>query len=349
MITDDTLREGMQAPGISFSIEEKRRLSRRIAECGIDRILLSYPPAHSSECEIASLVSSEKSFSYVYGLGRAIRKDIDTIHSTGSHISLHFPFKYDSIDEIYEAVRYAVSLDPLTEVSVVDITQYRIDQLVKIVKKLSDLKVETIQLPDTMGRARPTLIREVVAESRKSCGSSKIEIHCHNDHGFSTANAIAGLEAGADLIDTTFLGIGERNGITDTLTLATYLSEMGISSKFSLDRMRSLSLEILDLVIKKAGEKFFSENIPNIGKNIITHTAGTHAAFSGVFAGENFSVNVYTGRSMINRILMAGGKRISDENLSRLIEILKDRSAAEGRVLPTGEVLKEAESFVQSD
>lgn len=348
MLTDDTLREGMQAPGISFSVEEKKQLAQRIANCGIEKILISYPPAHHSEWEIARYVSSGNIFREVYGLGRSIVKDIDNIHSSGCHLSLHFPFKYESLDEVFDAVKYAVNLDPLTEVSVVDITQYSINELLSIVKKLSEMNVGTIQLPDTMGKARPKMIGNIVREAKK-ISDSRIEIHCHNDQGFSLANAVSGIEAGADSIDTTFLGIGERNGITDTLSIGRYLVENGIMERSSLDRIRDFSIEFLDIIIRKAGNSFFLDNIPNIGKNILTHTAGTHAAFSGVFGGENFSVNVYTGRSMVKRILAGFDINIKEDQLSKLIESLKNRSAEGGRVIQTEEVIEEAKRYVQSN
>ena len=348
MLTDDTLREGMQAPGISFSVEEKKQLAQRIANCGIEKILISYPPAHHSEWEIARYVSSGNIFREVYGLGRSIVKDIDNIHSSGCHLSLHFPFKYESLDEVFDAVKYAVNLDPLTEVSVVDITQYSINELLSIVKKLSEMNVGTIQLPDTMGKARPKMIGNIVREAKK-ISDSRIEIHCHNDQGFSLANAVSGIEAGADSIDTTFLGIGERNGITDTFSIGRYLVENGIMERSSLDRIRDFSIEFLDIIIRKAGNSFFLDNIPNIGKNILTHTAGTHAAFSGVFGGENFSVNVYTGRSMVKRILAGFDINIKEDQLSKLIESLKNRSAEEGRVIQTEEVIEEAKRYVQSN
>ena len=344
MISDDSLREGMQAPGISFSVEEKLNLAKKISECGIKRILVSYPSAHQSETIIASEATRSGYFQEVFGLGRAIREDIDLIDSTGANISLHFPFKYDSLDEIYSNVKYAVSLGKKVEIGIVDITQYRTEQLVKIVRALSGLGVDTIQLPDTMGRATPGMIRDVVGESRK-VSEAKIEIHCHNDHGLSVSNAIAGIEAGADIIDTTFLGLGERNGITDTGIIARYLKETGMDSELQMDRIDSLTKEFLEIVLKKAGESFFRKNLPNVGKNTYIHTAGTHAAFSDVFEGEDFSVNVYTGKSMLKKILEGRNINLNREELSTLMKKVKDISASEGRVIGVDEIIKEADEL----
>ncbi len=344
MISDDSLREGMQAPGISFSTAEKVDLAKKISECGISKILISYPPAHKSEAIVASEVTRKGYFKEVFGLGRAIKQDIDLINSTGANISLHFPFKYDSIEEIYSNVKYAVSLGKKVEIAIVDITQYSTGQLMKIVSRLSELGVDTIQLPDTMGKATPKIMERVVRESKKISNSS-IEIHCHNDLGLSVANAIAGMEAGADSVDTTFLGLGERNGITDTGVMARYMETTGRHSNLNLDRIDNLSIEFLGIVLKKAGESFFGKNLPNIGRNTYIHTAGTHAAFSDVFEGQDFSVNVYTGKSMLKKILEAKHVNLSKENLSTLMERVKDLSASEGRVIGADEIAREAEEL----
>lgn len=345
MITDDSLREGMQAPGIAFSPSEKLNLAESISKCGIQRMLFSYPSAHHTEAEALKELLKRNLFKEVYGLGRAIRKDIDLIYNTGANISLHFPFKYDSLDEIYDSVRYAVSLGRKVEISVVDITQYDTGKLMKIVNNLAGLGVDCIQLPDTMGKATPRLVYNVVKEAKKQ-KDAMIEVHCHNDRGLSLANSVAGLEAGADHVDATFLGIGERNGITDMLSLCRISEEYGSGEKINLKAVEDLSRRFCDLILQKAGNTFFTDNIPNIGQNTEVHTAGTHAAFSQVFAGFHYSINVYTGRSMLENVLKNGGVTMEKNKMFILMERIKDRSAAEGRVIRTQEVLEEARNLV---
>lgn len=335
----------MQAPGIAFSPSEKLNLAESISKCGIQRILFSYPSAHHTESETLKELCNRKLFREAYGLGRAIRKDIDLIYATGAHISLHFPFKYDSLDEVYDSVRYAVSLGRKVEISVVDITQYETGKLMKIVNNLAALGVDAIQLPDTMGRATPRLVYNVVKEAKKQ-KDALIEVHCHNDRGLSLANAIAGMEAGADHVDATFLGIGERNGITDMLSLCRVSEEYGLEEKINLKSVEDFSRKFCDLILQKAGNNFFTNNIPNIGQNTEVHTAGTHAAFSQVFSGSHYSINVYTGRSMLENILKNGGLTLEKDKMFILMERVKDRSAAEGRVIGTQEVLEEARNLV---
>lgn len=348
MITDDTLREGMQAPGIAFSPKEKVDLAEAIHKCGIERMLFSYPSAHSSEEESIRLLQNKKIFKELYGLGRAIREDIDKIYSTGAMISLHFPFQYKSLDQVYEDIAYAVSLGQMVEVSVIDITQYSIESLVKIVNKLSEIGVQTIQLPDTMGKATPELIRRVVSAAKRQ-KNSEIGVHCHNDRGTSIANAIAGVDAGADHVDATFLGIGERNGITDMISISSYMNERGMETELNMKEMVKFSRNLFDIIVKKAGIEFFAKNIPNIGENIGVHTAGTHAAFGDVFHGSNYSVNVYTGRSMLEKILNQSGIVLDKEKMKKLMKLVKDRSAEEGRVILANEIVMEAKGFVQGN
>jgi 2-isopropylmalate synthase len=346
MLTDDTLREGMQAPNICFSPTEKFELAKEISRCGIEKILISYPPAHHSEVEVTLKVVESKIFKEVYGLGRITKEDIDTIYSSGANISLHFPFQYDNLEKILENVKYATSLQRKVEVSVVDITQYPLNSLLKIVELLSNLGVDTIQLPDTLGRACPKMIERYVRACKK-VSKADIELHCHNDRGLAVANSIAGIQAGADSVDVSFLGIGERNGIADTLTMARYLKECGYPVNFHLDNMIELSKKLFGIVLRKAGEHFFGDNLPNIGPNKEIHTAGTHAAFKDVFKGELFSVNVYTGTAMIRTILESNGIKLSEEKLRELVYAIKDKSSKEGRSIKIDEIIKEATSFVQ--
>lgn len=348
MITDDSLREGMQAPGIAFKPSEKIDLAESISRCGIQRILFSYPSAHKSEFDALKQLCSKKIFKEVYGLGRAIRKDIDLIYATGANISLHFPFKYDSLDEVYDSVQYAVSLGRKVEISVVDITQYRIEMLMKIVNRLSELGVDTIQLPDTMGKATPRLVYNVVKEAKRQ-KNADIEVHCHNDRGLSIANAVSGMEAGADHIDATFLGIGERNGITDMLSISRLSEEYGMHTGLDLNKMENFARAFFDVIVEKAGKGFFASNLPNVGVNTGIHTAGTHAAFSQVFEGAQYSVNVYTGRSMLETILRNDHIDMGKENLLILMGKIKDRSASEGRVIGAAEVIQEAKLIAQSN
>jgi homocitrate synthase len=86
------------------------------------------------------------------------------------------------------------------------------DELVRIYRAIDRAGVDRVGLADTVGVATPSQVHDLVSLVRRTV-SCDIEFHAHDDTGCAVANALAALEAGATHIDTTILGIGERNGI----------------------------------------------------------------------------------------------------------------------------------------
>ncbi len=340
MITDDTLREGLQASGLSFKRNEKLEMAKLLSESGIDSALISYPSAHISEVEITRKIVDLRFFKETYALGRTLISDIDKIADTGANISLHLPFRIDDLTLILDSIRYASKKGKKLEVAVVDVMKYEEEKLIKLCEGIVSAGADALQLPDTTGTAIPEKYGNIVSSVRKKLKDVELEIHCHNDSGMSLANSIAGLEAGADRVDTTVYGIGERNGITDQLSLLHYLNSRGYQTKISGEKLRKVYDHLLNLILQKVGPEFFIENFPVVGRNVATHTAGTHAAFSDTFSGLNFSFNVYTGRSMLRKLLESRSIYITEEELSRIVERIKDESVEEGRSLKADDILK---------
>lgn len=340
MIVDDTLREGLQSPGISFKIEEKLKIARLLSDAGIRSALVSYPSAHSSEFEVTKKIVELSFFKEVYGLGRTVEKDIDLICETGANISLHLPFQFDDTAQIIRAIKYASKKDRKLEVAVVDVLQYGEDILMKLCGEIVEAGSDTLQLPDTMGTATPMKFGEIVSRVRSKFPDTTIEVHCHNDRGLSLQNAITGLESGADRIDTSIYGLGERNGITDEITMARFLEEEGYKTGIDQKKIMHAYDYMFDLIMEKVGSKLFADNFPVVGRNVSVHTAGTHASFSKVFQGENYSVNVYTGRSMIRKILEGRGIRVPDNMMGVVVNMVKDQAVDTGKVLNADEIAR---------
>ena len=338
MISDDTLREGLQAPGMSLTIDEKLEIAGILSESGLRTALVSYPSAHSSEIEVTREIVKKKLFRETYALGRTLEQDIDMIDSTGADIALHLPFRFEGTSEIMKAVKYASGKGKIVEVAVVDVIKYGEEMLEKLCSVLVEAGTDILQLPDTTGLANPDRFEQIVSSMRKRFKDVEIEIHCHNDSGLSAANAIAGIRAGADRVDTTVYGLGERNGITDQMVLATYLENSGIKTGIDMKKLSLVYDRVLELILKKMGSEFFAKSYPIIGGNVRVHTAGTHAAFSDVFHAEEFSVNVYAGKSMVRRILENSGMRTTDEQLSEIVKKIKDRAVETGMSLKTKEI-----------
>src|SRR5205823_2809793 len=116
-----------------------------------------------------------------------------------------------------EAIAYARSLCDRVQYSAEDAGRASIDYLVESVEAMIEAGATVVNLPDTAGYCVPAefgeLVRHVMAEAR-GAGHVLFSVHCHNDLGLATANAQAGLEAGARRVECTVNGIGERAGNT---------------------------------------------------------------------------------------------------------------------------------------
>ncbi len=133
--------------------------------------------------------------------------------------------------------------------------------------------VNRLGVADTVGVALPSQVSALVAQLVKLTGLD-IEFHGHNDSGCAIANACAALEAGATHIDTTILGIGERNGITPLggLLARLYTIDKAYVTKYSL-RM----LPRLDQLIADICEIDIPFNNYITGSSAFIHKAGIHA------------------------------------------------------------------------
>ena len=133
--------------------------------------------------------------------------------------------------------------------------------------------VDRLGVADTVGVALPSQVYELVRNLVRLTGLD-VEFHGHNDSGCAVANACAALEAGATHIDTTVLGIGERNGITPLggLIARLYTLDRAYVEKYTLHL-----LPVLDaLIARHCGIEIpFSNYIT--GSSAFIHKAGIHA------------------------------------------------------------------------
>ncbi|WP_069806859.1 LeuA family protein [Vulcanisaeta thermophila] len=343
MIIDDTLREGLQAPGISFTVEEKIELARLISNAGVDEAIVSHPSAHESEVEVTRTIVERNYFKYVFGLGRALKEDIDLIASTGANISTYVPFEPQLVNKSLDVIKYAVNTygkgKLIIEVGITNITAYEPSSIVKLAKTLEELGVDRIQLADSLGKATPKFMYNIV-NNVKHTVKIPVSVHCHNDMGAAVANSISSVYAGADYVDATIYGIGERNGIADLATIAMILKNDGYRINIDFEKLRDAYNYLAKLIIDKIGIEFFRNNFPVFGDNVSVQTAGTHATYPGVFKEARYSLNVYVGRSTLRKVLSEFGISLNDQELLMLMKKVKDTAVRTGRAVTYDQLLR---------
>ena len=133
--------------------------------------------------------------------------------------------------------------------------------------------VQRIGLPDTVGIATPRQVERLVRLCAERYPQVGIEFHGHNDTGCAIANTFAALEAGADCLDVTVMGIGERNGIA---SLSGLVAQLYIHHPELLEAYDLTQLAPLDRFVSRCLDLPIPFNMPITAPGAFTHRAGVH-------------------------------------------------------------------------
>jgi len=231
-IFDTTLRDGEQSPGCSMNAQEKLQLAQQLDRLGVDVIEAGFPISSQGDFQAVQAVAAAVRRPIIAGLARARREDIECawnalrnaarprIHIFLATSDIHLQYKLkitreQCIEQARESVAFAKSLCNDVEFSPEDATRTDPEFLCSVVQTLVDAGATTVNIPDTVGYTTPTeyasLIRRIRQEVR-GIEAVTISVHCHNDLGLAVANSMAALAEGAQQIECTINGIGERAG-----------------------------------------------------------------------------------------------------------------------------------------
>jgi 2-isopropylmalate synthase len=145
--------------------------------------------------------------------------------------------------------------------------------LIKVSKAAVEAGADRISIADTVGAMTPSKMYDLIRRL-KSDLDVELNVHCHNDLGLATANALAAYEAGATMIDVSVNGLGERVGISS-------LSEICLALHCMYNVENNWKLEMLPHISQKVSEfsgMNISHNTPITGENAFLHNAGLHVA-----------------------------------------------------------------------
>ena len=226
-IVDTTLRDGEQRPGITFSIEDKIRLAGLLDQAGVYEIEAGFYDAGMEGRDYIRRImeNRKKALVSVWSLlnpecvEQAARQKPDLIHvgTPVSYVQIYHKLKKNKkwvekalLDCIQVAKDYGVGVT----VGLEDASRADVAFMNHLLRMMERQGVETVRLADTVGVLYPQRARQMVREL-KEVVPLKLEIHEHNDFGMAVANSIVMAAAGADMVDATLFGIGERAGNCD--------------------------------------------------------------------------------------------------------------------------------------
>jgi 2-isopropylmalate synthase len=232
-IFDTTLRDGEQSPGASMNIDEKLRIAKQLQKLNVDVIEAGFPIASEGDFEAVKRVAQTIKGPEIAGLCRANFKDIDRgwealqyagekgrIHTFIATSDIHMKYKLQMepakvLETAIKAVKRARSYTANVEFSCEDAVRTDLKFLAEVVGAVIDAGACVVNIPDTVGYTIPfeyfNIIR-YLKENVPNIEKAILSVHCHNDLGLSVANSIAAVQAGAEQVECTINGIGERAG-----------------------------------------------------------------------------------------------------------------------------------------
>ncbi|MBE2267518.1 MAG: homocitrate synthase [Anaerolinea sp.] len=292
-IIESTLREGEQFSTATFTTAQKIEIVRLLDRFGVEMIEMTSPLASpQSEADVhavARVVRAEGLRVKLLTHVRCKREDalraletgvhgIDVVIGTSPQLMQHSHGKdiryiIDAAGEVLSFIREQAP-DVILRFSTEDTFRSRLSDLYRVYLAVADLNlVNRLGVADTVGVALPSQVTLLVSELVRLTGLD-IEFHGHNDSGCAIANACAALEGGATHIDTTILGIGERNGITPLggLIARLYTLNKAYVAKYNLRVLPELDRLVADI----CGIDIPFNNYIT-GASAFIHKAGIHA------------------------------------------------------------------------
>lgn len=355
-IFDTTLRDGEQSPGCSMNLEEKIVMAKQLEALKVDIIeagfAIASPGDFRSVKEIARVIKD----STVASLSRTLEKDIwssyealkdavsPRIHTFIATSDIHMKYKLKQTpDEVVESavagVKYAKRFISDVEFSCEDATRSRKEFLYRIIKDVIDAGATVINIPDTVGYATPfemfNLVKDV-KENVPNIHKAQISVHCHNDLGLGVANSLYAVLAGADQVECTMNGIGERAGNASleeiVMALATRRDYYNAITRLDTTQIMKAS-KLLTSITGVAVQP----NKAIVGANAFSHEAGIHQhgmlenrSTYEIMTPESVGLNVskmvlgkHSGRHAFKDRIVSLGYELSDEEIDAAFKEFK--------------------------
>ena len=381
---DETLRDGIQSPSVKDpSLEEKQEILRLTASLGIDAVDLGLPGAGARAiADVTALIeyAEREQLGIEYACAaRTHENDINAVadiaDKTGKAITVYAflgssPIRLYtenwSVDTLLQRTRDAADLCRKRGLPMCFVTEDTTRSTPQVLNQLFSCAVEhgvtRLCLCDTVGHATPDGVHDLVTFTRMLLEAIDmthvgIDWHGHNDRGLGVTNNIIALEAGADRIHGTALGIGERVGnasLDQTLMNLKLLGE--------IDNDLTNLVPWCELV-SKACEVPIHRQYPLVGEDAFRTATGVHAAavikaikkgdndladriYSGVPANwfgkqQRIEIGFMSGESNVRFWLQSRGIEAKDE----LVKQVFAKAKATDHILSDEEVMQVVRDF----
>jgi isopropylmalate/homocitrate/citramalate synthase len=371
LIHDTTLRDGEQFAGVELTKADKVEIGKALSDYGVHRIEIM-PAVSQDDFEATAELNALGLKSEIVGFCRSVQSDIDRAIEAGCKaVVIEIPAGKTVLKglgwsleqasgKMIEMVKYAKSQGLRVTVFFVAITDSPLDFIEQFIKTvLAESDPDSIALPDSLSKCLPDAIYHLV-RMVKQMTDKPVEIHPHNAFSMGTANALAGVMAGAEVVHTCVNSLGEGTGNASLDTVAVNLNLMlGIDTGVDFKKTYALSK-----LVEKITRVKLQANWPLSGDRVFTTEAGiavdiyAKMAKAGVSLPPEHDLALNIGRtrdiaigklsggtSISIKMAKLGLGEVSKEKLFQILDRVKQKSIEKHDTL-SDEEFKEIVSVV---
>lgn len=358
LFSDTTLRDGEQMPGATLDPEDKLRIALSLEAAGVHSIDAGFPASSAADVEAIRRMIGVVKKPVLTALCRTVRGDVDAADEAlkGNPTNkrgvslfcgtspLHRQHKLQKsqaeiLELITSSVGYASEKFEIVAFSPEDASRTETDYLCQCYREAIDAGATTIGFPDTVGILTPEKARDfirTIQDNVPNLSKALLAVHFHNDLGLAVANTLACVAEGANVVQCTINGIGERAGNASLEEVAIALSlhpeQYGVDFRLDLTKLHGLC----QLVAELTGLPL-ARNKPVGGENIFATEAGIHQ--DGLLknpdtylpyrpervgaSGLTLVIGRHSGRRAVAHRLQELGYELSEDQLNVVMQAIK--------------------------
>ncbi|MCA9079018.1 MAG: 2-isopropylmalate synthase [Planctomycetaceae bacterium] len=359
LFSDTTLRDGEQMPGATLEPSEKLEIALALERLGVHSLDAGFPASSAKDMEAIRLMVPAVKRPILTVLCRTVRDDITKAdealdgrppHKRGVSLfcgtsPLHRRDKLrKSPSEVLEiitgSIQHALEHFDIVAFSPEDASRTEPEFLCDVYREAIAAGATTVGLPDTVGIMTPDQVRATMFRLQQevpNLNQALFAVHFHNDLGLAVANTLAAIQCGANVVQGTINGIGERAGNTAleevALAMSLHPEQYGAPDSLDLTQLYPLCQRVAELtgvpvpVNKAVGGRNIYATEAGIHQDGLLKNPDTYLPYRPEHVGGpplELVLGRHSGRSALAAKLTALGIQFSESELTAVLEKIKD-------------------------